>query len=74
MEKKFDDFSMQEAKRLANTPTGQQLISLMKQTDPEAVQKALAQAAAGDLSQIQQTLAPLMASPEVKALLKKMGG
>lgn len=74
MEKKFGDISMQEAMRLAQTPAGQQLLTLLRQSDPAAVQKAMAQASAGDFSQIANTLAPLMASEEVRALLQKMGG
>ncbi len=74
MEKNFNKQSVQEALRLAKTPEGQQLLSLLKQTDPAAMQKAMGLAAAGDMSQISKTLAPLMQSEEVQALLKKMGG
>lgn len=74
MQKNSDKFSMQDALRLAKSPAGQQLISLLQQSDPEAVQKAMQQASNGDYSQISQTLAPLLASEDVKKLLQQMGG
>lgn len=74
MEKKIDSNSMQQAMRLANTPEGKQLISLLQKNNPAAVQQAMQQASAGDYSQIAKTLAPLLASPEVRALIKQMGG
>ena len=39
MEKKSNNFSMQEAMQLANTPLGQQLISQLQKSDPEAIKK-----------------------------------
>lgn len=74
MQKNFDDLSMQDAMRLVNTPAGRQLLALLQQTDPDALKKAKAQASSGDYSQIGQTLAPLLASDEVKKLLKQLGG
>lgn len=74
MEKNSNNFSMQEAMRLAKSPAGQQLISLLQQSDPEAMKKAMQQATAGDYSQIQQTLGPLLASEEIKRLLQQLGG
>lgn len=74
MQKNFDNFSMQDAMRLVNSPAGKQLMALLQQTNPDALNKAKAQATAGDYSQIVQTLAPLLASEEVKKLLKQLGG
>ena len=74
MHKNPNDFSMQEAMRLANSPAGQQLLALFRQTDPETLQKVMQQASAGDYSQVQQTLAPLLATEEAKNLLQQMGG
>lgn len=74
MQKNFDDLSTQDAMRLVNSPAGRQLLALLQQTDPDALKKAKAQASSGDYSQIGQTLAPLLASDEVKKLLKQLGG
>lgn len=74
MQKNSDNFSMQDALRLANSPAGQQLLALLQQADPEALSKAKTQASSGDYSQIAQTLAPLLASEDVKKLLQQLGG
>ena len=42
MEKKSQDFSIQEAQRLAKTPQGQELIRLMQEKDSAALEKAMA--------------------------------
>lgn len=69
-----DHFSMEDAIRLINSPAGKQLLALLQQTDPEAVNKAKAQASKGDFSQIAQTLTPLLESDDVKTLLTQLGG
>ena len=74
MQKNFDDFSMQDAMRLMRSPAGKQLLALLQQTDPDALKKAKEQASSGDYSQIGQTLAPLLASEDVKKLLQQLGG
>ena len=52
MQKNSDNFSMQEAMRLASSPAGQQLLTLLKQADPATLQKAMQQASSGYYSQI----------------------
>lgn len=74
MDKKSNHISMQEAVRMAKSPAGQQLLTLLQQSDPETIQKAMAQASSGDFSQISETLAPILASEDVKKLLQQMGG
>ncbi len=74
MEKKMDDFSMQKALQIANTPAGKQLMTMLQQSDPEVLRKAKEQAASGDFSQLSKTLAPLLASEDVQKLLKSLGG
>lgn len=74
MQKNSENFSMQDALRLANSPAGQQLLALLQQTDSDALNKAKAQAASGDYSQIAQTLAPLLASKDVKKMIQELEG
>ena len=74
MQKNPNNFSMQEALRLAKSPAGQQLLALLQQSDPAALQKVMEQASSGEYSQIPQMLAPLLASEEAKKLLQQMGG
>ncbi len=73
MQKKPDPFSMQDALRLANSPAGQQLLDRLRQADPEAFKKAQDQISTGNYSQIAKTLAPLLASEDIKKMMQKLG-
>ena len=70
---KSNDFSMQDALRLAQSQAGQQLFDQLRTQNPEAVNQAMEQAASGNYDQIKQTLSDLMSSPEVKAMLEQLG-
>lgn len=72
MQKKIDDFSMQEAMRLANTEAGKQLIALFQQQHGAAFQNVMDSAKAGDMEQAKRSLASFMADPKTKALLRQM--
>ena len=74
MEKKSQDFSMEDVKRIAKSPAGQQLMALLQQKDSDAVAQATAQAKAGDYAQAGQTLSALLSSPEAQKLMKELGG
>ena len=74
MQNKPQNFSAEEAKRLAATPAGQQLITLLQQNGTDSLKSAISQAKEGNMEQVKQTLAPLLASPEVQRLLKELGG
>ena len=73
MQKNSSDYSMEDAARLAQTPAGQQLLSLLQQ-DSGRMQQALAQAQKGDQAALAETLRPLLSSPQIRALLKQLGG
>lgn len=73
MEKKTEDFSIREAKRLLNTPAGQELSALLQKADGETLRQAAAQASSGNYAQAAQTLQSLMDTPQVQALLKQLG-
>ena len=68
------NFNMQDAMRLVNTPEGQQLIKLLKQSDNSKLQTAMEQAKKGDYSGAKEALMPLLASAEIQRLLRQMGG
>lgn len=73
MDKKMD-FSMQDAIRLAQTPAGKQLISILQQQDNPELQNAMQNAASGDYGKAKDALSSLLANPDVQALLKQLGG
>ena len=65
-------YDMSELFRLAQSPAGQQLITLLKRTGGNELQNAVAKASSGDYEQAKQTLSSLLASPEAQALLKQL--
>lgn len=72
MQKKSEDFSMQDALRLAKSEAGQQLLALLKRTDGDALQKAMEQASSGGYAQAVQTLSKAFSSPEIRAAMQKL--
>ena len=74
MQKNSQDFSIQDAMRLAKSDAGQRLLAILKQSDSAQLQQAMAQATAGNYDSAQKTLSSLLASQEVKDLLKELGG
>lgn len=68
------NYSMEDLKRMAQSEAGQQLFSLLQQTQGEKLQSAMDYAAAGDYRQVKEALSAFMESPEAKALLGKMRG
>ena len=74
MEKKSQDFSMEDVMRIAKSPAGQQLMALLQQKDSNALAQATTQAKSGNYSQAGQTLSALLSSPEAQKLMKELGG
>ena len=74
MQKKNQDFSMEEVMRLAQSPAGQQLLAMLQQADTAKLQQAMTQAKTGDFSQASQTLSGILSSPEAQRLMKELGG
>ena len=74
MEKNSQDFSVREAKRLAQTPEGQQLLKLLQQQDSGQLQQAMEKASAGNYKEAGNILQSLLSSPETKSLMQQLGG
>lgn len=75
MEKKtgnFQNFSLDDAMRLAKTDTAQQLFALLQQNGSEQLQQAMEQASAGNYEQAKQMLSKLLSAPDAAALLQKL--
>lgn len=73
MRKNSQDFSIQEAKRLAKTPEGQKLMTMLQQNDNGKLQKAMEEASAGNYKEAGTILQSLLSSPEAQQLIQKMG-
>ena len=74
MTKNSQDFSMQEALRLAKSPAGQQLLAMLRQADSGQLQQVIHQANAGEYTAAQQTLQSLLDNPNMQNLLQQLGG
>ena len=74
MQKKSQDFSMEEALRVAKSPAGQQLLSMLQQSESGKLQQVVDQASAGNYSQASKILDALLSSPDAKKLLQQLGG
>ena len=73
MQKNSQDFSMQEALRLANSPAGQQLLAMLRDADSAQLDQAAAEVSAGDYTKASKTLSRLLSSPEIKKFLEELG-
>lgn len=65
--------NMKEAMKLANSDAGRQLYELLKRTQGQQLQSAMDQAASGNYEEVKRTLSSLLADPEARKLLSKMG-
>lgn len=72
MQNKQENFSMQDAMRLANSPAGKELLALLKESSDGTVEQARKQAEHGDFEQVKKTLAEVMKNPNVQKLLEEM--
>lgn len=68
----FDNLSMEDARRLAQTEPGQKLITLLQSQDPRQLETAMTQASNGDYLQLRKTLEAFIRSPDAQALLKQL--
>ena len=73
MEKNFQNFSVQEAMKLAKSDAGKQLIALLQQQNGAQIQNAMEQANSGNIEQAKQTLSNILDNPQARALLQQLG-
>lgn len=66
------DFS--ELMKIANSPVGQELISLVQKNADAHFDEAIQQAQAGNFSQAQTILSQILSTPEARDLMKKLRG
>ena len=74
MAKNFQNLPMEDAKHLAESPTGQQLMQLLRQSGGSQLDEAAKQLQQGNAAQAMELLLPLMEDPNIRALLRQLGG
>ncbi len=65
---------LEEMLKLAGTPKGQALLSMLQAQHGKTMETAIAQAQAGDFTQVKQTMSEFLASPAGQELMKQMRG
>lgn len=65
---------MAEAKRLANSQAGQELLKLLQRSDSVNMDQLSASAASGDYAALRQNLSGFLSDPQVRKLLQQLGG
>lgn len=73
MQKKSQDFSMEDIMRAAQSPAGQQLIALLKKSDNGELEQAAQQAKTGNYAEAAEVLRSILSSSQAQALLKELG-
>ena len=63
---------MGELIRLAQTPAGKQLISILQSKGSTKLQQAISNAASGDYTRVREVLSEILSSPDAKELLKQL--
>lgn len=74
MQKYSDNFSIEQAKQLSQTPAARQLMALLQQSAGEDAARAAALAKNGDYEGARQLLSSLLSDPRAQALLRQLGG
>lgn len=72
MQKNCENFSMQDALRMAQSPAGQQLLAMLRSGDSGQLQQVMDLAKAGDLANASASLQSILSSEQAKQLLKQM--
>ncbi len=72
--KENSNYSPTALTRIMGSPEGQQLFSLLRQTDPAILQQALDAAQAGDNAKANALLEPLTRDKAILALLRQLQG
>ncbi len=73
MEKIPDNISMQEVMRFAKSPAGQKLLTALRSTGGEQVDKIKQLSSEGNYTQAQAALSEILKNPQVQSILKEMG-
>ena len=68
------NFSMEEAKKLAQSEAGQKLYSALQQSHGAQLRSAMEQASAGNYTEVKKALSELLNDPNIRDMMQKIGG
>lgn len=72
--KQNSDYSPGAIAKMMGSPEGQQLLAILRQTDPTVLQQALEAARTGDTARANALLEPLTQDKAILALLRQLQG
>lgn len=72
MQKNCENFSMQDALRMAQSPAGQQLLAMLRSGDSGQLQQVMDLAKSGDMANASTALQTMLSSTQAQQLLKQM--
>lgn len=72
MQNKPENFSIEDAMRLANSPAGKQLIAALRSAGGNDLEQARKAAEKGDYNSARTNLTEVLKSPKIQALLREM--
>ena len=64
--------NMDAIAKIAGSPEGKQLLSMLQSSAGEELKKAIGKASTGDLTQLEAAVQKLLADPEAEALVRKL--
>lgn len=73
MDEKSQKALMQEAMRIAASPQGKQLLSMLNQRQSDKLGKAMASYQAGNAQEAKRILEEVLSSPQGKKIMEQMG-
>ncbi|MBQ3252568.1 MAG: hypothetical protein IJB02_04945 [Oscillospiraceae bacterium] len=68
------NFSMEDAMRLIQSPAGQQLMKLLQSSDDPALHTAMDQANQGNMESAKDAIRKLAESEQIRKLISQLGG
>lgn len=74
MEKNSGEFDFSSLLKIANSPAGQRLLSLVQKNRDDRFDQALRQAQSGDYTLAQQLLSKMLSTKEGQELMKEIRG
>ena len=67
------DPSMSQILKLAKSKEGRQIYDRLREAQPETINSAMSSAAAGNYEEVKSAMSSLLANPEIRELLRKLG-
>ena len=73
MNKKSQDFSMEDAMRIANSPAGQRIAEVLRELDQGKMEQVAQRASAGDMESARKMLSELLDAEKSQKLKDSLG-